>query len=470
MKPADGGNHRLRIIRSPLVIGPILVVTIFSVAYIIFVGTVGIGWGEREGNLSPNEDYHRWSDTHWYAPQSLEPQWIPAGSRIVFKKPYDSEDRWPDDLYSITSDGSSLRKVADDARWLNISPDGSSIAYSTTREHQKLPYYIETSKPDGSGRRPITEQALKDYIPVEEALLNDVSPSWSPDGERIAFARISHSSREEGRGIYIMNADGTNQHRIFRFEGRGLHATYAVSSKQPQIFRSGETPSDDRLHDYVWGPVWSPDGGKLAFVLWEYEAGGGESVNPYALYESVNPYVLYVINADGSGLVRAFEATQDKPITPVDRSIDEIPGPPIWSPDGRKLAFTPFYYEASFAEEEITVLHGVVVNTINADGSGLQAAAEFDGSFVNNLSWSPNGKNILFTTLTRTVYIGDGDGSGVYSRVSDGSYAAWSPDGSKIAVIDFVSDEYLFTVNADGSGRQVLVRREEDGDLKAANR
>ena len=71
------------------------------------------------------------------------------------------------------------------------------------------------------------------------------------------------------------------------------------------------------------------------------------------------------------------------------------------------------------------------------------------------------------TFVGSQVYIADADGSGDYRRVADGSFASWSPDGFKIAVIDF-ADDYLFTVAPDGSDVRVLVRREEDGDLKAA--
>ena len=55
------------------------------------------------------------------------------------------------------------------------------------------------------------------------------SPSWSPDGRQIAFS----SNRDGTHKIYIMNADGSNQH--------------AIAERGTQ-------------------PSWSPDGSKILFV------------------------------------------------------------------------------------------------------------------------------------------------------------------------------------------------------------
>jgi Tol biopolymer transport system component len=53
---------------------------------------------------------------------------------------------------------------------------------------------------DGSGKRNLTRNPAQDG-----------SPSWSPDGRRIAF--VSNRDGRDG-GIYVMNADGSGQRRL----------------------------------------------------------------------------------------------------------------------------------------------------------------------------------------------------------------------------------------------------------------
>src|SRR5438105_1808971 len=112
------------------------------------------------------------------------------------------------------------------------------------------------------------------------------------DGQ-IAFTSIRDGNRE----IYLMHADGTGQVNLTN------------------------NAADDE------GPVWSPDGTKIAFD---------------------DDNEIYVINADGSGL----------------RNITNDPahfdGTPVWSPDGSKIVF------------ESNRDGNAEVYVMNADGSALR--------------------------------------------------------------------------------------------------
>ena len=133
--------------------------------------------------------------------------------------------------------------------------------------------------------------------------------------------------------------------------------------------------------------------------------------------------------------------------------IQSTPGPPevrspVWSPDGRRIAFT----SRREGNSEVYV--------VNADGSGQRrltrnAAGDFGPT------WSPDGRKIAFERLGATqssvgaLYVVNADGSGQRMLARRGSHPAWSPDGRTIA---FMWRFHLYVMNADGSEHRVLTR------------
>ena len=98
--------------------------------------------------------------------------------------------------------------------------------------------------------------------------------------------------------------------------------------------------------------------------------------------------VLHTVGVDGTGLTRIGETTI----------------PPSWSPDGEDLAFAA-------TEGEEAVLYAV-----RPDGTGLREVWRSEASDMPSLpiaqvSWSPDGSEILF--VTDRVYVVGADGSGI---------------------------------------------------------
>ena len=221
-------------------------------------------------------------------------------------------------------------------------------------------------------------------------------------------------------------------------------------------------------------PVWSRDGTRIFFhktgALYAVAADGSdESVKvvglevPIARVFALSPsgshiaFVaggqgrtgVYVVNTDGSN-VRRLVDNADRPVSLV----------LAWSPDSRRIA----YAKGKVVGGEL-VADGIY--TVGIDNSDVREIISFPGGevgWIENISWSPDGSEILFGT---TVIAADGSAVRELPYIPDGQ-ASWSPDGSRIAVYSATSYSrtVLYTVARDGTDARVLV--EGEGFLLAA--
>jgi TolB protein len=197
------------------------------------------------------------------------PAWSPDRSRIVFAR---LAGRF-DGLFTIRPDGTHARRIrhtgaGDDPSW---APDGRRIAFVVQRPDLKSAVF--TIRPDGTRRRRLTSYSLDvfnaDWSPDSRSIVYESrkaiklmrangrgkrvlirhgsAPSWSPDGERIAFSREVQKDGVAVTDVFTVQVDGTDV--------RDLTATRPAVVCDPA--------ADCARLDSV--PAWSPDGAQIAF-------------------------------------------------------------------------------------------------------------------------------------------------------------------------------------------------------------
>lgn len=209
----------------------------------------------------------------------------------------------PYDIYTANPDGSDLRRLTNYGVYTaegTLSPDGRTIVFTSLKDGD---LDIYTMNVDGSNLRRLT--SAPGY---------DGGPFFSPDGKHIVYrawhprdtALVSYRAllaqrlvRPNRMEIWIMDADGSNQHQITNLGG----ANFA--------------------------PFYTPDGNRIIF--------SSNYKNPHS-----RNFDLYLINVDGTGL----EQVTTHP---------EFDGFPMFSPDGQKLVWEGNRRGASIEDLDIYI-------------------------------------------------------------------------------------------------------------------
>jgi len=242
------------------------------------------------------------------------PAWSPDGSKIAFTSTRDGNS----EIYIVDADGRNLKRLTNHPavdqlpRW---SPDGQTLVFESNRDGNTEIYRI--GREAGEPQR-LTDSPYADRFPV-----------WSPDGKRVAFYRDIARNWE----VFVMKSDGSDQRNL----------------------------TNHRERDGV--PFWHPDGQRIGF----HSTRDGR-------------FQLYTMNVDGSEQRNLSNNKFHEDLA-------------SWSHDGSRVVFFSNQVEPDNAEaQEIFVRDlesGATIQLSSDDTVG--AVGEFAPP-----SWAPDGKSILF--------------------------------------------------------------------------
>lgn len=228
--------------------------------------------------------------------QAGDPAWSPDGRKIAFTALDNSHRSFF--IAVVDADGSGRRSL--DPPTLSStsdiqpawSPDGKKIAFARfVREGFFGEYEIFVMTAEGQDATRLTH---KD---PDAEILGSVEPAWSPDGSRIAFTRtVGSATAITVEEVFVMNADGTGAVRLTHSDTPGISLPFAGgptwSADGNRIafhtFRPGGadiytmkpdgsdmTPAVTTVGPDLY-PAWSPDGTKLTYAENRPELGGYE--------------------------------------------------------------------------------------------------------------------------------------------------------------------------------------------------
>jgi len=378
---------------------------------------------------------------------------------------------------SVTLTSMPLTSFPGDETQPAFSPDSTRVAFVWEGENSdNSDIYVKPVR--GVGLERITTDSAE-----------DVSPTWSPDGRRIAWLRVNADETAVFIGpavpsaqpsklatLYPNRIEAVGRHLDWSPDGQSLAAADKMSPDEP--FRlvsielaSGQktqitTPPPGTVGDS--NPAFSPDGKSIAFIrgissgvddifVKPLDGGPARRITNDKRYiislawTADGRYILFSSNRAGNHSLWRVAAQGGAPER-FNAGGDNI-SDPVLSRDGKLLAYSQFYQDTNIWAMDLGTL---------ARRSFI-ASTQYDSS----PAWGYDGKSVVFRSSrggSNEIWIADGQGNNPRQVTKFGGTLSGSPklspDGTRIA---FDSRPYgqpdIFTIGADGGD---LIRITDD--------
>jgi dipeptidyl aminopeptidase/acylaminoacyl peptidase len=340
---------------------------------------------------------------------------------------------------------------------VEVAPDGRSVAYTVSAWDHLGDTPVRRShlwRVDVNGSAP-RQLTFGEH--------GESSPHWSPDGHMIAFVSARGGGDDGPRSqVWLLPVDGGEARQLthapdgageFAWSPDGSQIAFFSADSLSHVEAARQKKHDDaqvyegnRRFVHLWvttvatgdtrelahgaytlsalaisgAPQWSPDGTRIAFVA-----------SPTGLLRDLRGVMSVVTVA--TGVVQ--------PLGVQWRSAPVVLTQPVWSPDGRTLAFVSFPQSDTLQGDSIPLPRlgtGTVVLQDVATGHQRTLRDPTLAATLAQLQWTPDGQTLLFTStdhVYENVFAVD-VGRGTFRRLTETSIVhslSLSHDGARTA-------------------------------------
>jgi dipeptidyl aminopeptidase/acylaminoacyl peptidase len=247
-----------------------------------------------------------------------------------------------------------------------VSPDGKWVAFTVERSNLE-----EDERPSRVWMVPI---AGGDAIPMTAKGNSSEDPRWSPDGRYLSF--LSDREEDELSQLYLLDRRGGEARRV--------------------------TDVKQGIEDYEW----SPDGKSLVLVIEDAKPERDDAKDKSKDdEETLDPWVidrLQFKHDDDGYLDRRREHLYTFELK--SRKLRQITfgdyedSDPVWSPDGKRIAFVSNRTEEPDANYNTDLW---LVDPHSSDPADSLIQVTTNPGSDQNPAWHPDSKTLAYTTITR---------------------------------------------------------------------